>query len=217
MQRLVAWLVANPCASHAATAAVETLALALLGGLLGLPHPAWIAAVAVTAFYYGREAGQREHELKHGTPPVTPLLAFLGAEYGFRWSRANLVKWLAAAGAAALVGAALVLVLPAPAKAFDGRVSWYGPEHGQGGRRTACGDRFRPDAVLAAHGSLPCGTRLRVTDLGSGRSLVVPVRDRGPRPDLGRALDLSKGAARRLGMLRRGVIRARIAVLARAR
>ena len=108
-------------------------------------------------------------------------------------------------------------LMPAPAAGFDGRVSWYGPEHGQGGRRTACGAPFRPDAVLAAHWTLPCGTRVRVTDLRTGRSVVVPVRDRGPRPDLGRALDLSRGAARRLGMLRRGVIRARIAVLTRPR
>ena len=107
---------------------------------------------------------------------------------------------------------ALLSVAP-HAHAFEGRVSWYGPEHGQAARRTACGERFRPDAVLAAHWTLPCGTRVRVTDLQTGRSIEIPVRDRGPHPRLHRALDLSRGAARRLGILSRGVIRARLTVL----
>lgn len=52
-----------------------------------------------------------------------------------------------------------------------------------------------------------------MTDPTMGRSLDVAVRDRGPNPRLHRALDLSRGAARRLGILRRGVIRARLTVL----
>ena len=112
--------------------------------------------------------------------------------------------------------ACLVLAGSAPhASALEGRVSWYGAEHGQGLRHTACGERYRPDAILAAHWTLPCGTRVQVTDLATGRSIVVPVRDRGPHPRLHRALDLSQGAARQLGILHRGVIRARLAVLGR--
>ncbi len=99
--------------------------------------------------------------------------------------------------------------------AFEGKVSWYGGEHGQGLRNTACGERYRPEAILAAHWTLPCGTRVQVTDLATGRSIVVPVRDRGPHPRLRRALDLSQGAARQLGILHRGVIQARLAVLGR--
>lgn len=118
--------------------------------------------------------------------------------------------WRPALRAAAVC---LLLSLPMPAHASEGRVSWYGPEHGQARHRTACGERFRPDAVLAAHPSLPCGARVQVTDLATGRSLVVPVRDRGPARRLGRVLDLSRGAAVRLGMIRRGVIRARLTVL----
>lgn len=50
----------------------------------------------------------------------------------------------------AAVACALLSAIP-PAHAFTGRVSWYGAEHGQAHRPTACGERFRPDAVLAAH------------------------------------------------------------------
>ncbi|APT31936.1 rlpA-like protein [Methylobacterium phyllosphaerae] len=215
MQRLIAWLVANPCASHAVIAALETVALTLAGQLVGLAHPACIAALVVSTFYYGREAGQREHDLKHATSPTTPLIAFLGAEYGFRWGVDNLKQWLAAAISATLVGAALVLLLSAPAKAFDGRVSWYGSEHGQARRNVACPGvgRFDPAGMTAAHWTLPCGSRVRVTDLATGRSVEVRITDRGPHPRLRRALDLARGAADALGIRRRGVIRARLTVL----
>jgi rare lipoprotein A len=111
---------------------------------------------------------------------------------------------------------ACALLVPAHAHAFEGKVSWYGGENGQGRRHVACGERYRPEAILAAHWTLPCGTRVHVTDLATGRSIVVPVRDRGPHPRLHRALDLSQGAARRLGILGRGVIRARIVVVSGA-
>lgn len=70
--------------------------------------------------------------------------------------------------------------------------SWY-----HEGRATASGERFRPDGLTAAHRTLPFGTRLRVT-LGS-RSTVVRINDRGPFVR-GRQLDLSRGAARAIGM-----------------
>ena len=122
---------------------------------------------------------------------------------------------LRAACACALLSAA-----PA-AHAFEGRVSWYGSEHGQAARAVACqrrhvgrlAGRFNPAGLTAAHWTLPCGTRLRVTDPATGRSVDVTVTDRGPHPRLRRALDLARGAAARLGILGRGVIRARIAVL----
>lgn len=116
---------------------------------------------------------------------------------------------------------ACALLAPVSAQAFEGRVSWYGAGHGQTKNAVACGRRavgrlaglFRPDGMTAAHWTLPCGTRVRVTDLATGRNVEVTVNDRGPHPRLRRALDLSRGAARRLGILSRGVIRARLTVL----
>ncbi len=69
----------------------------------------------------------------------------------------------------------------------------------------ASGGRFVPEGFTAAHRTLPFGTRLRVTDPKSGRSVVVVVNDRGPYVG-GRVLDLSLGAARALGMTERGVL-----------
>ena len=83
-----------------------------------------------------------------------------------------------------------------------GRASYYG--YAFAGRKTAMGTRFRPEELTAAHRSLPLGTRVRVTNLSNGRSVLVTITDRGPYVR-GRSLDLSLGAARELEMLRRGV------------
>ena len=85
--------------------------------------------------------------------------------------------------------------------------SYYGHEFAW--RLTASGERYNPDKLSAAHRTLPLGTRLKVTNLHNGRSVMVTVNDRGPyvKP---RELDLSLGAARKLGMIRRGVARVRI-------
>jgi rare lipoprotein A len=77
-----------------------------------------------------------------------------------------------------------------------GTASWYGKAHA--GRRTASGERFDPNALTAAHPSLPFGTRVRVKNLDNGRSVVVRVNDRGPFTG-GRVIDLSRAAARALG------------------
>ena len=120
----------------------------------------------------------------------------------------------------AAVACALLLV-PAHARAWEGRVSWYGSEHGQARNDVACtrrtvghlAGRFDPAGMTAAHWTLPCGTRVRVTDLATGRSVEVTVTDRGPHPRLHRALDLARGAAERLGIVGRGVIRARLTIV----
>jgi rare lipoprotein A len=70
--------------------------------------------------------------------------------------------------------------------------------------KTAAGERYDPDKFTAAHKTLPFGTRLRVTDKHSGRSVDVVVNDRGPFTK-GRALDLSLAAAKRLDMIDRGL------------
>jgi rare lipoprotein A len=117
--------------------------------------------------------------------------------------------------------ACALLLAPVHARAWEGRVSWYGTEHGQAKNDVACsrrkvGDlagRFRPEGMTAAHWTLPCGTRVRVTDLATDHSVEVTVNDRGPHPRLHRTLDLAQGAAEALGIIQRGVIRARLAII----
>ncbi len=88
---------------------------------------------------------------------------------------------------------------PTGGRSFSGRASYYGNESGS---RTASGQRFNQNAMTAAHRSLPFGTKLRVTH--RGQSVIVTVNDRGPFIR-GRVLDLSKGAARAIGLTGAGV------------
>ncbi len=80
----------------------------------------------------------------------------------------------------------------------EGLAVWYGP--GFHGRKTASGEIFDMHALTAAHPTLPFGTRVRVTNLRNGRSVVVRINDRGP---FGRRyiIDLSYAAARAIGAL----------------
>jgi rare lipoprotein A len=80
------------------------------------------------------------------------------------------------------------------------------------GARTANGERLNPNALTAAHPSLPFGTRLRITSVASGRSVVVRVNDRGPFIK-GRAVDVSYSAAKELGMTERGVAKVKMEVV----
>ena len=80
------------------------------------------------------------------------------------------------------------------------------------GRLTANGERYRPGRLTAAHRTLRFGTRVRVTNLRNGRSVVVRINDRGPFVR-GRIIDLSRAAAERIGMIRSGVARVRLEVL----
>ncbi len=90
-----------------------------------------------------------------------------------------------------------------PASVGGGRIinagiaSWYGP--GFHGRKTASGERFDQNDLTAAHRTLPFGTRVRVVDEKTGRSVIVRINDRGPFAH-GRVIDLSKGAAQALGV-----------------
>jgi rare lipoprotein A len=84
-------------------------------------------------------------------------------------------------------------------RTFSGMASYYGLE---AGNRTASGQRMNPNAMTAAHRSLPFGTKLKVTH--GNRSVVVTINDRGPFIR-GRVLDLSTGAARAIGLTGRGV------------
>jgi len=95
---------------------------------------------------------------------------------------------------------------------LHGTASYYsGKLHG---RRTASGERYNQEALTAAHKTLPLGTQVRVTNLKNGESVDVKINDRGPYHK-GRIIDLSKGAARELGMLGAGTARVRVEVIAK--
>lgn len=87
------------------------------------------------------------------------------------------------------------------------KASWYGPKFH--GRMTANGEIYDQMALTAAHKSLKFGTLLKVTNTKNGRSVIVRINDRGPYIE-GRDLDLSKGAAIELGLLKKGVARVKI-------
>ena len=89
----------------------------------------------------------------------------------------------------------------------EGMASFYGAAFR--GRFTANGERFDPDALTAAHRTLPFGTCLRVENVANGRSVRVRVNDRGPYAQ-GRILDLSEAAARVLDLVTQGVARVRL-------
>jgi rare lipoprotein A len=82
-----------------------------------------------------------------------------------------------------------------------GKASWYGRRFQ--GHRTASGEAFDLNMLTCAHRTLPIGTLLRVTNLSNRKSIMVRVNDRGPVP-AGLIVDLSYGAARSLGFVKRG-------------
>jgi rare lipoprotein A len=115
-----------------------------------------------------------------------------------------------------------LLITPSPARGGDllddleatadtwskvGNASWYGHEFSR--RPTASGEIFDPRLLTGAHRTLPLGTKVRVTNLHNGRSVLVTINDRGPYR-YRREIDLSLGAARVLGMVNRGIARVRI-------
>ena len=95
-----------------------------------------------------------------------------------------------------------ITYVPADQPGYDevGYASWYGHESGN---RTARGEKFRPDWISAAHPTLPLPSYVEVTDLATGRTVLVRVNDRGPFAR-GRIIDLSRGAAKLLGVEKRG-------------
>jgi rare lipoprotein A len=91
---------------------------------------------------------------------------------------------------------------------FSGVAAFYSVDYSG---RTACGERYDPKKLTAAHRSLPFGTRLRVTDPRSQRSVVVVINDRGPFTKR-RVLDLSLAAAKALHMMDRGLMKVTAAI-----
>jgi rare lipoprotein A len=93
---------------------------------------------------------------------------------------------------------------PRPKQEF---ASWYGP--GFNGRLTTTGERFNENAMTAASKTLPLGSHVVVTNPQNGRSVEVRINDRGPHVR-GRTLDLSKRAAQKLGITKKGVARVEV-------
>ena len=94
---------------------------------------------------------------------------------------------------------------------LSGYASYYGD--GFAGKPTASGEIFDPGEMVAAHRTLPLGTRARVINIENGRSVVVRIIDRGPYAARNTIIDVSEGAARRLGFLKDGRVRVQVEVL----
>lgn len=93
----------------------------------------------------------------------------------------------------------------------EGQATFYGESFR--GTTTASGERFDPEALTAAHRTLRFGTRVEVQSLRGPERVVVRINDRGPFGNPRRIIDVSVAAARRLNMLRAGVIPVRLRVL----
>lgn len=96
----------------------------------------------------------------------------------------------------ALLAALAFACVVTPVRAETCIASWYGAESGL---KTASGERFHPEGVSCAHKTRPLGSTVKVTMLGTGRSISCRINDRGPFIK-GRCIDLSHGAARAIGM-----------------
>ena len=113
-----------------------------------------------------------------------------------------------------LIAAARPAVSASPRPVQVGLASWYGP--GFHGEETASGEIFDQREMVAAHRSLPLGSVVRVTNVENGRRVVLRVIDRGPygrNYRKGTIIDVSRGAARRLGFIRDGLVQVRVEVL----
>lgn len=115
-----------------------------------------------------------------------------------------------------LLGACALLSLLAGCASHDidprgydktGIASYYGARHH--GKLTASGEPFNQHGLTAAHPGLRFGTRVLVTNLGNNKSVIVRINDRGPHTR-GRLIDLSRQAAKQLGMLSSGTAKVRI-------
>lgn len=102
----------------------------------------------------------------------------------------------------------LITFLPVHLQAQSwGKASYYNSKlHG---RKMASGELYHRDSMTCAHRTLPFGTKLRVRNLDNGKEVVVTVQDRGPHIK-GRIIDLSKQAARELGMIGDGIINVQV-------
>lgn len=94
-------------------------------------------------------------------------------------------------------------------RVIKGRALYYSDQYA--GDPMACGPKYQPWKMVAAHRTLPCGTELRVRNRANGNVVTVTVQDRGPYTD-GYVLDVSKRAARKLAFITAGSARVRVVV-----
>jgi rare lipoprotein A len=99
---------------------------------------------------------------------------------------------------------------PAVGTTAEGIASWYGPKYN--GKKTASGERFDQDALTAAHPYWAFGTRVKVTLLSTGKSVVVRINDRFPAHK-GRLIDVSRGTAKTIGLIGPGTGAVRLEVV----
>jgi rare lipoprotein A len=97
-------------------------------------------------------------------------------------------------------------------RVLTGLASWYGP--GFHGNPSASGEIFDQNGLTAAHQTLPFGTNVRVTNIATGASVVVRITDRGPFMH-NRVIDISRGAAQRIGLIQAGVAPVKLEVLSK--
>jgi rare lipoprotein A len=95
----------------------------------------------------------------------------------------------------------------AEAKTITGLASYY-----KSGKRTANGEAYNPHGLTAAHRTLPFGTLVAVTNIKTGKSVVVRINDRGPFIR-NRVIDLSLGAAKVVGLTHSGVAKVKVMIL----
>lgn len=145
----------------------------------------------------GRRAAGSAVWARAGTPALAALL---------------LAAWTLLPGGPAAIAQEAAALGPAARMPVHehGQISYYAMRFA--GRPTASGEAFDPEAMTMAHPNLPFGTLVRVTTLRTGRSVVLTVNDRGPFHGA-RIADVSPAAARLLGMIRKGLVRARLEVL----
>ena len=98
-----------------------------------------------------------------------------------------------------------------PGEIQHGKASWYEIKCNYG-TATASGEKLNDYAMTAAHKRLPMGTKVRVTNMDNGKSVVVKINDRGPYIK-GRIIDVTKGVAQKLNFIQKGVISVKVEVL----
>ena len=154
--------------------------------------PAWLSAAALASLFYYRMS---------------------------MWRRARVNGWWLLGLLAAVVIVVVLATTWSAASDDEARVqlglaSWYGP--GFHGEETASGEIFNQNKLVAAHRTLPLGSVIRVTNLENGRRVTLRVIDRGPYGRNfrnGTIVDVSRGAARRLGFIKDGLVPVRLEVI----
>jgi rare lipoprotein A len=101
---------------------------------------------------------------------------------------------------------------PAPRdEVQEGYATWYGAAFA--GRKTASGERFDPSQMTAAHRQLAFGTWVEVTRVDTGQSVRVRITDRGPFGNEDRIIDLSRGAAEKIDLVKKGVAKVELRIV----